>query len=121
MTTGPEYRLHCAVVDHLSAVLKPPTWFTSIEHGVKLPPATARRLNRIQVKAGIPDILIVHDGRCHWIELKAGRNGLQGAQIVVGAALGLAGCHPRVCRSIDDVGASLRLWGIPTREAKKVA
>lgn len=117
---GPEFRLHCAVATWLTVCLKPPAWWTSLEHGVKLPPATWRRMQRIGVRAGIPDILVVHDGRCHWIELKAGKNSTTEAQDVTHERLRAAGCPVVVCRSTDDVRANLMAWGVPIRERMEV-
>lgn len=112
----PETQIQRAVAVYLTAVLKPPTWWTSIDHGVPMSQKTRARHASIGVRAGIPDILIVHDGRCYWIELKAERGKLSPAQKLVNEALVRAGCAPHLCRSIDDVRFSLNMWRIPTRE-----
>lgn len=119
MTIGPEYRLHCVVADYLNRCLKPPAWWTSLEHGVKLPPPTWRRLARIGVRGGVPDILLVHEGRAHWIELKAERGRLSDAQELTRDALLAAGARWAEVRSLDALRASLEAWDVPTREQRK--
>lgn len=113
---GPEFRLHCAVATWLTVCLKPPAWWTTIEHGVRLPKATWARLQRVGVRAGIPDILVVHDGRCFWIELKAAGNYATEPQRLAHERLRAAGSPVAVCRSTDDVRANLAAWGVPMRE-----
>ena len=119
---GPEFRLHCICATYLTACLKPPAWWTSLEHGVKLPPATARRLQRVGVRAGIPDILIINEGLAYWIELKAPKTGrLSEAQILTRDRLWDAGACWAMARSLDELRARLIAWGIPLRETKMVA
>lgn len=112
----PETTIQQAVATYLMLALKPPAWFTSIEHGIAVPPEVAKRWASIGVKPGIPDVLIVHEGRCYWIECKAEKGALSSSQLDTHEKLLRAGAAPHVCRSIDDLRRSLSLWGIPTRE-----
>ncbi len=112
----PETKLQQAVATYLMLCLKPPAWWTSIEHGVEVAPAVAQRWASIGVKPGIPDVLIVHDGRCYWIECKAEKGTLSSAQLDTHEKLMHAGSTIHVCRSVDDLRRSLTLWDIPTRE-----
>ena len=121
----PEYNLHRAVATYLTIALKPPTWWTSIDHGLHLDPkSAARQINRLHavgVKFGVPDVLVVHEGRCHWIELKSDRGRLSEAQKATTPALVAAGCEFIVARNVDQVRDALKAWGIPTREAERTA
>ena len=60
-----EADLHGLVCDYLGLALLPPAWFTTF------PADGATRRGRIGLKRGVPDILIVHDGRAYWIELQS--------------------------------------------------
>lgn len=117
----PETKVQQAVATFLMLCLKPPAWWTSIEHGVEVSPQVAARWGSIGVKPGIPDVLIVHDARCFWIECKAEKGTLSSAQLDTHEKLMRAGSTIHVCRSVDDLRHSLALWGIPTREHERRA
>lgn len=116
----PEQQLHFAVASFLHLCLDPQVFWTTIGHGVyagegrRMRGAMQRRAGQ---KAGVPDILIVHRGQAHWIELKAPRGRTTDAQDVVHDALQRAGCRVSIARSIDDVKEKLIEWSIPTRFA----
>jgi hypothetical protein len=118
-----EAQLHKAVADYLSAVLQPPTWWTTIGHGTYLGDQRSRairggQMKRRGVKAGVPDICIIHDGIAKWIELKAEKGTLSDDQKACHEMLRRAGCWVLVCRSLSDVEATLEAWEIPTRVAR---
>lgn len=113
-----ERDLHRAVADYLNVALQPPTFWTTIGHGAFLGEARLKRgaqMKRAGVKAGVPDILIVHDGRAFWIELKTQRGRVSADQLRVAEALNNAGCGWAVCRGVEDVEMWLVAWRIPTR------
>lgn len=125
--------LHRAVARALDVLLLPPAVWTTFPAGhVPLPPAMAAKLMRLGLKRGWPDILILHAGRTHGIELKP-RDGelsrtrtkrtrrgslrvLEGQRDVL-PKLRAAGMVVEVCRSLDSVLACLQRWEIPTRRA----
>jgi hypothetical protein len=126
-----ESELHIAVATTLDVLLLPPTmWTTFPSGGYELSPAAASRLYRLGMKRGVPDVLIVHEGRLHCIELKTATGRLSksrmvrtrsgGARHVTGQVemhgkLTAAGARVAVARSVDDVLMALAAWGIPTR------
>jgi RecB family endonuclease NucS len=59
------------------------------------------------VKAGVPDIIAVHEGRRYPIEIKRGR-----AQLAAIAALERAGAHTAICYGQDRALATLETWGL---------
>lgn len=73
-------------------------------------------LKGMGLKAGWPDLLVVHAGQLHGIELKAPRTGRvssrQGDTI---QRLYRAGVTTHVCRSVEEVERALRLSGVPLR------
>ena len=122
----PEATLQTAIAKYLRAVLKPPVWFTSIAHGVRLDDnADIAWLRGAQAqgrgtKSGVPDMLIIDAGRAYWGEVKSMTGSLSDAQHETITAIKRARCPVAIWRSIDDVKASLAEWGIPTREARSV-
>jgi hypothetical protein len=109
-----EADLHRQVCDYLGLALLPPAWFTTF------PADGATRRGRIGLKRGVPDILIVHDGRAYWIELKAARGRVSADQGRTLLAIEAAGARAYVCRALDDVIIGLRCWAIPIREGVRL-
>jgi hypothetical protein len=109
-----EADLHRQVCDYLGLALLPPAWFTTF------PADGATRRGRIGLKRGVPDILIVHEGRAYWIELKAARGKISHDQSSAMQAIESAGSRLYVCRSLDDVIIGLRCWAIPIREGVRL-
>ena len=111
----PEEALHRQVAAFLRLVLADGAWFTHCPNGGARTPAEAGILKAMGVRAGTPDLLIVHAGRAIWIELKAARGAVSTRQAETMAAIRAAGCPVYVCRSLDDVIAALHEAGVPTR------
>ncbi|WP_341893764.1 VRR-NUC domain-containing protein [Ferrovibrio terrae] len=65
------------------------------------------------VVAGVPDFIIIWQGRVFGIELKADSGRLSMPQVRTHQAMTAAGCEIAVCRSLDEVDTALRGWGIP--------
>lgn len=114
----PEQELQIAVAGFLRHALKPPTMWTSIDHGAgKMSRASAGLRKARGVKAGLPDILVLHP-EDHYtfvlgIELKADKGSLSPEQRAIWDAFNSAGAAYAVCRSIDAVQSTLRFHGIP--------
>lgn len=135
MRRHPEHELQKTVAAYLGWSLPPTAWFTSIGHGLwygddDIAVGTrgmSRRMMRgirakeAGIKDGVPDVLIVYEGRAHHIELKTARGTLTEAQRRTMPLLEKAGAKVAVARSLEDVQALLALWGIPTREVKPPA
>jgi hypothetical protein len=113
----PESELHKAVAKYLSLVLCKGTWWTSIAHGETADFKRGARMKARGAKAGVPDILIVDNGSCFWIELKAAGGTISSKQAQCHAELLTAGARVAICRSVDGVADILALWGIRTRDA----
>ena len=127
----PEDDLHAAVAEALARlVLSPAEWSTFPAGSVPLPPQFAAKLSRLGLQRGWPDILVVHDRRLYGIELKRRGGRLSKTRIVrtkrggwrmltgqedMFPRLERAGMAIGVCRSVDEVLAMLRAWGVPMR------
>ena len=109
-----ERDLHLAVVDYLSRALAGSAWYTTfpLGGGGKVRGA---QLKRAGAKVGTPDILVIDDGRAHWIELKAPKGRVSAEQTSCHAELQRAGAAVGVARSIEDVEALLVRWLVPLR------
>ena len=117
----PEAAIQRAIATYLSKVLPADAYFTAIAHGVRhgdgddawLRGAISKGMG---AKAGVPDILVIYQGRAMWGEVKAPVGSLTEAQRWAHSALTAAGCPVAVWRSVDDCRASLATWEVPTRE-----
>jgi hypothetical protein len=117
-------------------LLKPATWTCFPAGNIPLPPQFAQKLSRMGLATGWPDLLYVHDGRIFGIELKASNGRLSRTRTVrtrsgalreiMGQAerheqLRAAGMQVAVCKSVEDVLAQLRAWGLPLRAGRIAA
>lgn len=75
----------------------------------------AGRLSGCGLKAGMPDILVFHDGITVGIELKAPGGILSPIQRSMFNSLRTANIPVHVCYSIDDVHHALSLFHFPMR------
>lgn len=127
----PEAELHEAVAKAMTFLVLPPAMWTTFPAGnVALPAAAAAKLYRLGLKRGWPDVLVLHAGRIHGLELKrAGgrlsrsytartRRGslvLRDGQASVFPRLQAAGMTIGVATSVDEAMSLLKAWGIPLR------
>lgn len=109
----PEEVLHRSVADFLRVALPPYVWWTHPPNGGGRSRAEAGILKAMGVRAGTPDILIVHQGRAFWIELKAPKGRVEASQERCHTDLMLAGADVDICRSLEEVERRLKLWNIP--------
>ncbi len=95
---GIEQSLQRQVATYLGWALKPPAWYSSIPAGGG-GEMRGRIIKGTGYKSGTPDILIIAEGRAHFIELKSPRGVLSEAQRRTIPALGAAGARVVVCVS----------------------
>ncbi len=113
----PEQTLHVAVARYLTVALRPPVWWSSIEHASKLGKVAAGMRRARGVKPGIPDVVILwpESGRTRMlgIELKSPTGSQSPVQKDVETAW--AACHVPVvvCRSLQEVETALTIWRVP--------
>ena len=109
-----EDALHAAVAQLLDVALLPPVVWTAFPAGGG-GAARGGRLKHLGLKAGFPDIFLIHHGHTFGIELKTAKGRLLPSQKIMHPILEGAGMRIAVCRSVDDVLAALRGWGLPLR------
>jgi len=112
----PEDALHRDVARYLARVLTDETvWFHPPNGGGRSKREGAK-FKAQGVKAGVADIVLVHDGRHFEIELKAATGRQSPNQKAWQKALEKAGGKYLVSKSVEDVRLALREFGISTRE-----
>jgi VRR-NUC domain len=85
---------------------------------------TAREAARLKwqgVLPGAPDLVIVAPGKICFAEVKTRTGRLSPAQRAVHHHLVSLGCPVAIVRSIDDMRAAFRAWGIATKEHDPLA
>ena len=112
---GPEEQLQRSIVQFLRVAL--PDRLGVFWYAVPGHRGTRKRfemgiLKAMGVRAGVPDLAFIHDGRAFFIELKAERGALTKSQKETIPRLRAAGAETFVCRSVEDVQRVLRSQGI---------
>lgn len=115
----PEYAIQCAIARHLAAVLHPDVFFTAIPAGNIGGGAEAARrgamIKAMGYRAGTPDLMLLHEGRAFFIEIKAADGELSPAQDLTHLLIRRAGAPVFVARSVIEVETILRAAEIPMR------
>ena len=127
----PERDLQASLVDVLAKLLLPPAFFFSAAIGAtRLTEQQAAALTRAGVKRGIPDLLLLHAGKLHGLELKTRKGRLSKTRVVhtrrgsprilegqedVFPQLRAAGMEIAIVRTVDEALAAVRGWQIPLR------
>lgn len=115
MAAGPEDILQIQVVRFLR-IAAPDLLFFHAANGGSRHPAEARKFKDMGVLPGAPDLcFVLPDGRFGAIELKVGKNRLTTDQLLFREACNRASAPYAVCRSLDEVEATLRDWGVKLR------
>lgn len=107
----PEQALHFEVAAYLRYSLPPEIVAWHTPNGEQRDKRTAAKLKGMLVLAGVPDFtILLPNGQASFIELKAGANGLSPAQIDFRARVLALRCGYAVCRSVDEVAATITRW-----------
>jgi len=111
----PEQSLQIAVVDLLRIALAPPAAFWSTPNGGLRTPREASLMKATGQRAGVPDLWVMWAGNLGGIELKAPQGRLSPEQIMW-RGITEANLHRwAVCKSVNEVVATLEEWGCPLR------
>lgn len=109
----PELAIHFDAWKLICAYKRPDVLAWHTPNGEKRDPRTAARLQSMGVVRGVADLVLVVDGRCHFIELKTTRGHLSRDQENfrcdaerAGAAYHVARSTEDVARIMSDIGAS---------------
>jgi hypothetical protein len=108
----PEDKIQRGVIQHLHARGVPNIFFFHVPNGGQRSKIEAAILYGLGVRAGVPDLFIVANGRTYAMELKAPSRWLSPKQDEAMVALERAGAITAVCDSIDMAVAVLEDWGV---------
>jgi len=108
----PEDKIQRGVIAHLHARGVPNIFFFHVPNGGQRSKIEAAILYGLGVRAGVPDLFIVANGRTYAMELKAPSRWLSPKQDEAMVALERAGAITAVCDSIDQAVAVLEGWGV---------
>ena len=111
---NPEEILHRQIAGYLTLALPSEAWFSTFPAGGG-GAIRGQRLKAAGLKAGVPDLLIVHQGRALFLELKAPEGTLSESQKTTIPAIERAGGKVSVCRTLEDVELALKQFGIEPR------
>jgi hypothetical protein len=128
---APEAELQEAVADALDMLLLAPAMWAAYPAGhIQLSGQAAAKLARMGLKRGWPDVLVVHGGAVHGVELKRHGSGLSRTRTVrtrrgslriaegqldTFPRLEAAGMRLAVCDTVEAVLQALAAWGVPLR------
>lgn len=109
---GPsEFDLHAAVVSHLAWRAKSGVFWFHPANGGGRSKAEAGRLKAMGVVPGVPDLMLLIEGRCYGLELKSSKGRLSPAQKTTIPSMERAGCTIAVANSVDAAIDTLTAWG----------
>ena len=121
MKDNAEFRLTCAIAEHLHFRAPSDCYWTHHPFGEARSARTGARLKRMGTRAGAPDFLLIYRSRAYGLELKAvTRNGtgreVRGRQTdtqrLTEELWTAAGGAYRVATGLDEALSVLREWGI---------
>jgi hypothetical protein len=113
----PEQQIHQAVVAHLNMRAEPKVFFWHTPNEGKRGYVNAAHLRAMGMTAGVPDLLILKDGKLHALELKAPKGRLTPSQRGVLERMVHCGALVAVAHSIDEALVTLEFWGILRRDS----
>ena len=115
----PEYDFHCEVADTLDKILNPNlTCWSSVENSNHTGGISGMikqgKDKRKGVKSGFPDIVILYNGTCLCIELKATKGVISDSQDLFHKKIISSGNRIEVVRSLTDLVMVLCVHQVPT-------
>jgi hypothetical protein len=108
----PEQAIQRAVFDNIRCRGMPGVYAFHPANGGYRKPIEASILKSLGVVAGTPDVIIVHQGKCFAMELKAANGKMAESQIEAISRLQRAGAITAVCVGLDVALRTLEGWGI---------
>lgn len=110
-----EDELQHAVCLFLAVALPSDATYFAVPNGGKRHAREAARMKGLGLRAGVPDLIVIHRGRALFLELKTKRGVMSAAQKAMQQLLIYSGATVVVCRRVDDVERALRDAGLPLR------
>jgi hypothetical protein len=108
----PEDEIQRTLIAHLAVRAVDHLYAFAVANGGYRRPVEAAVLKGLGVVAGVPDLVIIHEGRCFALELKADGGRLSEVQKASHVALRKAGATVGVAYGLDAALAQLESWGL---------
>jgi len=106
-----EEDLHKAIVGMIAANASPDVIVFHVPNGGKRGKAEAGRLRGMGTLAGVPDLIVLADGRAYGLEIKTDSGRMSPAQKAMARRFADAGIPYEVARSVEGARSHLRRWG----------
>jgi len=106
-----EHALQAAIVEHVKLRLAPGVFVFAVPNGGLRHAIAGARLKREGVKAGVPDLALVIEGRAHFLELKTERGRLTREQVQRRHEIEAAGGTWACAKGLDAALSQLSEWG----------
>jgi len=107
-----EAQVHRAVLDHLRLRGKPGLLYWHTPNEGKRTKNEGAQLKSMGMVAGIPDLVLICEGRTYGLELKRIKGRASVEQTAMLAAFKRAGADAAVAAGIDAAVAQLNEWGV---------
>ena len=107
-----ERRLHIAIANLLTKCAAPGVWFSHLPAGEYRRPETARLLQRLGTRRGLPDLMIVDSSGVAFLELKRRGGKPTPEQTEFLERCHAAGIRCAVADSFDAATNVLKQWGV---------
>jgi len=108
----PEQQIQRAIFAHLRARGAPGIVAWHPFSGGYRRPAEAAIYRSLGAIAGLPDVMVLHEGKLYGLELKTPGRAPTEIQLAVLAALEAAGAYTAVAEGVDRALATLEAWGL---------
>jgi hypothetical protein len=108
----PEQALQRAIIEHLAWRAKPGVFCFHVPLGGWRSPVEAAILKGIGTVAGVPDVIILFEGRTYALELKTQGGRVTDVKRVVHERMRAAGAIIATAFGIDEALAQLSRWGL---------
>jgi beta-phosphoglucomutase-like phosphatase (HAD superfamily) len=108
----PEQEIQKAVIQHLEARGVPGLVYFHVPMGGKRSRVEAAIMKGLGVKAGVSDLILLHRGKMHALELKADKGKPTPAQEAFLEAVKAAGGHAVWATGLDEAIYTLQFWGL---------
>lgn len=108
----PEQAMQQAVMRHLELRGTPGAFWFHVANGGYRTQIEAAIFKSLGVRPGVPDLILLHEGRMYGLELKAGRNGLTPSQRTAHTLMRVAGATVETATGIDEALHVLSEWGL---------
>lgn len=115
----PEQEIHKAVVAHLNVRATRGVFFWHTPNGGKRSIVEGAVFKSLGVRAGVPDLIFLNQGKMYALELKAAKGRLSSSQAQCISAMKWCGAEVAVVHSLDEALFTLECWGILKRESVK--